>query len=216
MRMKSFLSEHTIEFVIVPRLRSILARRLGSAMPVYFWKTREGNSLSNNIHKNEFVYVLAMFPRRPKLKSPNEKTLWAKINHELFEFAQASSSAGIPAIAGLPLARSLPELWKNREPMWIALASEYPEDVVFEVDVVNRNVLSVLPEGQKLKIITEDDISILVEEKANVMTWSEADAVINMLRTEQYRDDFSRRFFFFSRYKPVYFFCFQSLREIDI
>jgi hypothetical protein len=180
---------------------------------VYFWKTREGNSLSNKIHKDEFVRVLAMFPRRPKLKSPTEKTIWAKINQKLFKFAQASFNAGIPAIGGLPIARSLLELWENREPIWISLANDHPDDVIFEVDVINRNILSVQSEGQKLNIITEDDIVNLVEEKAKPMTWSEAIDVISMLRTEQYRDNFPRRFLFYGGYKPVYFFIFNRSRR---
>ena len=156
--MIGFLSEHTAEFVLVPRLKSILVARFGVVTPVYFWKTREGSSLSNLIHKSELVRVLAMFPRRPKLKSPTEKAIWGKINRELFEYSRASFSAGIPAIAGLPLAHSLPELSENREPIWISLSYDSPEDIVFEVEAMSRKVVSVRPEGQKLYMMAEKDI----------------------------------------------------------
>jgi len=209
--MLGFLSEHTAEYVLVPRLRSILAAKFGIVIPVYFWKTREGNSLSNLIHKSEFVRVLALFPRRPKLTSPTEETIWGKINQELLEYARASSSAGIPAIAGLPLAHSLPELWENREPIWISLAYESPEDVVFEVEAVSRKVVSVRPEGQKLDIMAEKNIPFFVEENASTMTWPDAIDAVNILRTERFRDNFHNRIFFLGGYKPVYFFVFSGL-----
>lgn len=205
--MIGFLSEHTAEFVLVPRLKSILVARFEVVTPVYFWKTREGNSLSNLIHKSELVRVLAMFPRRPKLKSPAEKAIWGKINRELFEYSRASFSAGIPAIAGLPLAHSLPELCENRAPMWILLANENPEDVVFEVEAINRKIVSVRPKEQNLEIMGEVNIPIFVEKNASIMTWSEAIDAINILR----REHFFGRFSFLGGYKPIYFFVFSRL-----
>jgi len=209
--MIGFLSEHTAEFVLVPRLRSILTTRFGVVTPVYFWKTREGNSLSNLIHESEFVRVVALFPRRPKLTSPTEETIWGKINQELIEYAHASFRAGIPAIAGLPLAHSLPELWVNREPIWISLAFKSIGDIVFEVEAISRKVVLVRPEGQKLDIIAEKDIPFFVEENASTMAWADAIAAINILRTKRFRDNFYSRFFFPGGYKPVYFFVFSSL-----
>jgi len=210
--MIGFLSEHTAEFVLVPRLRSILVARFGVVTPVYFWKTREGNSLSNIIHKSEFVRVLALFPRRPKLTSPTEETIWGKINQKLLKYARASFSVGIPAIAGLPLAHSLPELWENPKPIWISLAHESPEDIFFEVETISRKIVSMHPEGQKLNIMAEKNIPFLVEENANRMAWPEAIAAIDMLRKELSRNNFYRSFLFFlGGYKPVYFFIFSSL-----
>lgn len=210
--MIGFLSEHTVEFVLVPRLKSILAARFGVVTPVYFWKTREGNSLSSLIHKNELVRVLAMFPRRPKLKSPTEKAIWGKINRELFEYSRASFSAGIPAIAGLPLTHSLLELWENREPMWILLANESPEDVIFKVEAINRKIVSVRPKEHNLEIMREVDIPIFVEENASIMTWSETINAINTLRMEP----FFGRVSFLGGYKPTYFFIFDRCSKIGL
>ncbi len=212
--MTSFFSEHTAEFALVPRLRNILATRFKDVTPIYFWKTREGNSLSTHIHKNQVVRVLALFPRRPKLVSPESRTIWGKINQELMKFAHASYEAGIPAIVGLPLARSLTELCNSCEPMWIALDSnclEDSEDILFEVDVLTRKIVSVLPDRRQLNIKSEEEIPTLLTDAASPMAWSESTKLMGSLRTGQYNDNFISRFFFLGGYKPVYLIVFGDL-----
>jgi hypothetical protein len=209
--MRSYLCEHTAEFALVPRLKSILGSRFGVVTPVYFWKSREGNSLSWQIHKARVLRVLAMFPRRPKFMAAEDKMIWIKVNRALLEFSRASLRMGMPAIAGVPLARSFSELSEDREPMWIKLSNGNPEDIIFEVDIFGRKIQSTHPEGHSLEVIAEQDIPNLLEDEASPMSWSEAIDVISELRAERYRDDFFSRFFFIGGYKPVYFLVFERL-----
>lgn len=65
--MSSFFGERTAEYAIVPVLQRALKSRFGSALPLFYWKTREGNRTSSEIHGKCFVKVVAMFARRPKI-----------------------------------------------------------------------------------------------------------------------------------------------------
>src|SRR5689334_17537250 len=97
----SFFCERTAEYALVPILQRSLEAHFGFAVPIFYWKTREGNRTSAEIHKECSVQILAMFARRPKV---TQKRNWVtgKINAELFQFADAASSVGIPTIAGFP------------------------------------------------------------------------------------------------------------------
>lgn len=209
--MKSYLCEHTAEFILVPRLKSILGSRFGLVIPIYFWKSREGNSLSLQIHKDHVIRLLAMFPRRPKLMAPEDKMIWVKVNRALLEFSYAALRVGVPAIAGVPLARSFSELSEDREPIWIKLGNGSHKDIIFEVDIFGRKIQSICSEGHSLKMIEERDIPDLLEDKASRMSWPHAIDVISELRAENYRDDFFGKFFFIGGYKPVYFLVFERI-----
>ena len=61
------MSEHTDEFVLIPKLITILKQKFEVAIPIFPWSIREGNNFSKMIHKEDKFRILGLYPRRPKL-----------------------------------------------------------------------------------------------------------------------------------------------------
>lgn len=118
--MSSFFCERTAEYALVPRLQRSLEAHFGSAIPIFYWKTREGNRVSSEVHRAQFVQVLAMFARRPKLTGRKD-WLSGKINFEIFQFADAARSVGVPTIAGFPAVASLHGLYSDPPIYWLPI-----------------------------------------------------------------------------------------------
>ena len=62
----SFMSEHTVEYALVPKMIGILAPQFPRVIPIYFWATREGSRISRLCDVSGKVRVIAVFPRRPQ------------------------------------------------------------------------------------------------------------------------------------------------------
>ncbi len=58
----SYICEHTAEFLLIPKLMEFVKTRYTNVVPIYFWATREGNTLSRNLHSSLNVKILAFFP----------------------------------------------------------------------------------------------------------------------------------------------------------
>ena len=56
-----FLNEHTSEFVIVPPFGAILATQFATVIPIHFWSTREGNTLSKQNPAEQPIRIAALF-----------------------------------------------------------------------------------------------------------------------------------------------------------
>ena len=65
---KSFISEHTAEYILIPKLKNILQRRFCIVTPIFPWATREGSNLSNQIHKSDRIRVVGLFPATSQVK----------------------------------------------------------------------------------------------------------------------------------------------------
>lgn len=115
----SFINERTLEYKLVPDLQKALEPHCNAAMPMFFWKTREGGIRSRASSIGESFKVIAMFARRPKV---HDKTnvLYATINDELLTFAEHAISMGVPTIGGFCAARDLREI-NSAHPIWIPL-----------------------------------------------------------------------------------------------
>lgn len=96
----SYLSEHTIEFYLVPRFRQVLAAHVKSTVALYFWASREGSTATRSVCSAERVRLAAVYPRRPKLTA-DRKTTVMKVNAELFR--SAASQCQHPGVRGLSL-----------------------------------------------------------------------------------------------------------------
>lgn len=103
----SFISEHSAEFILVPRVVSFLEESFSRICPIYFWSSREGSRLSYACDSQQPVRVLSIFARRPKIVNPNQDSLGVKINIELFDYAKAASEFGIQTFAGVPRITSI-------------------------------------------------------------------------------------------------------------
>lgn len=118
--MSSFFTERTAEYAILPTLLSYLRQRFGAAVPMYFWATREGNSISQELHASRRFRMLVVFARRPKVLDGQH--MFGKINQELFEFADRAHVHGLPCIAAFPAVSDLFELGRAFQTYWFPLA----------------------------------------------------------------------------------------------
>lgn len=141
--MSSFLSEKTVEFMLIPERKSILSSVCSSLVPITFWKSREGSGISCAVRENEQIRLLALFTRRPKLKKIDEK-LTEKINHELYKFGNEAAALGIPAIAGFTVVRTIFSLYETPTSHWFSSASAVSCDVEFAISAKEHEMGKVL------------------------------------------------------------------------
>lgn len=202
--MSSFFCERTAEYALVSVLQRSLASRFGSAIPIFYWKTREGNRVSSDLHKGCAVRILAMFARRPKIIGVNNFVA-GKINHELAQFARAARSVGIFTVAGFPAVMSILHLYDDPPIFWLPINSIGAGDIHFFTDLSHSHPEPVDIEGHHVRTMTLGQIQCAIEERSIVMPWDEAMQRIAELRLECCRGS---SFFWFGGiggYKPVYF-----------
>lgn len=192
----SFMSEHTVEFYLVPRFMTILSSRFSSVLPFFFWSTREGNATSRRALMPESVRVCALFARRPKLGDGGKVLM--KVNQELFDMARDLSEAGVPVFAGIPVVSSLLQLAQKFECDWYCLASSQGMFADCEIECESRANLA----GAALRgPLRRDEVVDTVEDRAKPATWQ---AMLETLRSTRSRQD-RYHFQFGPVYKPVYF-----------
>lgn len=202
--MSSFFCERTAEYALVPVLQRALEDYFGSAVPIFYWKTREGNRVSSEVHKGQSVKVLAMFARRPKLTC---KKNWVsgKVNFELIQFADAARSVGIPTIAGFPAVGSLHDLYSDPPIFWLPVEQSNAGELEFISNIARSRPILTDEEGRPIRTLSIEDVIAEVEENAEVLSWDDAMGHISELRQEHYREESYFAFGWFGGYKPVYF-----------
>ncbi|WP_155625912.1 hypothetical protein [Burkholderia vietnamiensis] len=216
-RVVSFLSEHSVEYAIVPRAVSVLKGAFDNVVPLYFWKTREGNGLSAALNADVTVRVLALFPRRPKLADLDDSApLFGKINSEIFEFSAVASKFGIPVAVGLPLVRNIQQLGRNPRIAWIQIVSgnvdaqlESDVHLMFSEKEGLAALDGLLPES--LSMMEELDLPRIISSNSVRLTWHEAAEAMSELRatSEGYR--YALRFLGGgAQYRPVYLMVFED------
>jgi len=197
--MSSFFGERTAEYALVPLLQRALAREFGWAIPMSYWRTREGNRTSAEMHRGLSVRILAMFARRPKV-TPSDTVLTGKVNWELFRFASFARQQGVPTIAGFPAVTSVMQLHSDPQVFWLHIeglrASEFfvdlasnPEHALIDID------------GNPVPTMSIENIAEHISAHARTFAWDEAMQCIHRLRTEhdgRYVSPWS------VGYKPVY------------
>ncbi|WP_321793270.1 hypothetical protein [Burkholderia pyrrocinia] len=201
--MVSFFCERTAEYALVPIVQRNLETRFGAAVPIFYWKTREGNRVSSEIHKNRKVRVLAMFARRPKLVDES-RWLAGNVNVELMQFAHAAQAVGIPTIAGFPAVNSMFALYSNPRIFWFYLEASREDGFGFFVDISVTQPRPIDEDGTPLETLSAERIFEIVERRSDVLSWDEAMTHISELRLQHYRPDFLG-FGWQQGYKPVYF-----------
>lgn len=115
----SFVNERTREYKLVPGLEKALVPYCNAAMPMFFWKTREGGIRSRASFLGESFKVIAMFARRPKVHDKSN-ALYATINDELLNFAEHAINMGVPKLGGFCAARNLGEI-ASAHSIWTSL-----------------------------------------------------------------------------------------------
>lgn len=194
----SFICEHTAEYVLIPKLKSILKLKFDIVIPIFPWMTSEGNNLSKQIHAQDKFKIVGFYPRRPKINLKNNKII-IKINNEFIDGAEAASQINIPMLAGCPLANNFWELNDNTNCIWIKLTDKTKHHYEIECNTEDTTEFKILDKSEILD--SEDDILDFVigsSKTHNLKTLIEG---IQNIRQH------SLTFYFmgFGSYKPIYF-----------
>ena len=198
--MTSFFSERTAEYSILPVVLPYLQHRFGAAVPMYYWASREGNSVARQVHEGRHVRILALFARRPK--SVTERTMSGKLNAELFEFAYRAELHGVPTFAGFRVVRDLFELGEDFRTFWFPLTRSQARDVFFKVDLTTLDPAPISQSGRRIRTLELDDLGDAVS-SARVLPWKAAMAAISDVRVTP-RTMGGGAFWGGSPYNPVY------------
>ncbi|MFA6629810.1 MAG: hypothetical protein WCS55_08620 [Sulfuricurvum sp.] len=202
--MPSFYSEKTAEYALVPAFLEIL-NSLGKVAPIYFWKTREGNQISQSLHASDQVQVVAFFARRPKIYNSNDEIIEGKINSSLYKFSEQAAQFNIPVFCGLPITTNIFEL--NRpECLWFHIdPKSEKKDNIFYFDLENK-LLDFPYSANKPVSLSKNEIIEIVGKTSIEMSWFDAIEIMNQLYRKS--DDGNRLTPWFFRnwhYKPLYF-----------
>ena len=199
--MTSFFSERTAEYSILPTVVMYLRQRFGAAAPMYFWSTREGNTVADEVHAGQRMRVLVVFARRPKVW--REAVLLGKLNAELFEFAQRAGQHGLPCFAGFPAVRNVLELGEDFRTHWFPLIGREQDDLYFQVDLSQPHLPPTAMDGQALQTVELSDLGDAVE-NARVLPWSDVIKAIRSVRHPHRRTSYGDFFGRGSLYSPAY------------
>lgn len=115
-----FFSEHTAEYLLVSRLKNIIGKEFMFVTPVFPWLSREGGSLAQYLHRDDRLFVIGFYPKRPKFSIDSAK-IQLKVNEEFFLGSKEGRKLGIPIILGCVIARDLWELNDNAQFIWLNL-----------------------------------------------------------------------------------------------
>ncbi len=196
--MRSFCTERTVEYCLIPKFQTIL-ESIGSVAPIFYWKNREGNLRSNEMHTGSRVKIVAFFARRPKVKPNAQLIVEGKINEGIFHFSEHARKQGIPTFAGFPTASNVFDL-NGAECFWFKITPDYRSNPIFRI--INGELQS---EEDGIANLLVDDVDIVecVEQTALEMEWQDASEIMyDMNRVVTIADHWQ-----YGRltYKPVYF-----------
>ena len=175
----SFISEHSAEYVLVPRLAHIMEQQFSKAIPLYFLSNREGSIIARRCNPFQRVRILNMFARRPKVFTPNQPSIEVKFNESLFEIAELSQTMGIPTFAGVPVVSSVMDFGLDANCIWFGLSGTHT-DVHYEIsldgEILSQPIQSSVFSGP----LDENGLINAVLQNSRVMIWEEA---VENLRT---------------------------------
>lgn len=201
--MRSFYSEKTAEYTVVPAFGNIL-ETLGHVAPMFFLRTREGNKISEMIHGKDEVRVVAFFARRPKVNPSSLGVLQAKINTSLFDFAKRAYTQRIPVFCGLPLTQNVFQL-RNAACLWFHIDPNYAGDEpVFNIREHEFEPLTF--HYDDLHPLSKGDVLDIVKSCSPKISWQNAISAMTELYRKQREDsDYYPWWLRNWQYKPMYF-----------
>lgn len=195
---KSFICEHTVEYILIPKLKEILHKRFDIVTPIYPWASREGGNISKELHKCDKFKVVGLYPRRPKLISAGTPKITVKINGQILLGAQSGMKLGIPIVAGCPLVTNFWELGNNPNCVWIKLNQGSTESFELELELIQPSYY--MNQISEFIFTNEKDLLTYLSEKSASIDFNSA-----MLSFREIKMDSGSPFRFMGGYKPVYF-----------
>lgn len=196
----SFISEHSLEYLIVPNICNILRAKHKRIVPIYYWATREGNTMSNSLHCDLKVRIFSIFPRRPKLEKTDSDYIYGKLNKSILHYAEVANSIGIPTFYCMPLIKSFIDISNECKFLYLDCFKKNDIDIHFRVN--SKDSTSNIESQHKSHFTILNEINIIAKIDSGItMTWNDANKSMNQLRTVN--DEYS--LFWMSQYKPIYF-----------
>ncbi|MBS1495242.1 MAG: hypothetical protein JST55_17180 [Bacteroidetes bacterium] len=200
----SFVSERTLEYSIVPKIRQMLKLKYKRVIPIFYWVSREGNLISEEINKDENFKVLAVYLRRPKIQSGG---IFFKVNQSIIDLYPQFNKFEIPVICVLPLASNITELDnQNLEFHSIDLKNFTKEIVIsFACNFQDKLILQPLRE-QECSFLSSPELYSLID-NSKINSWDYLIKRMRILRqgVTLKQDVYYRSNFFGGGYQPVYF-----------
>jgi len=190
---------------LVHLLIQLFSAHKQNLIPLYFWKSREGSSISKRCDPDTPIRLLAMYARRPKIYAPDQDYILVKINDILFERAYYLKENGIPTIVGVPRVSSITHLHIGCPCSWFNLCPDrsFKSDVEFTIDIKSNKCDIALPPSIQGPL---EDVELLslFNKGTHLPSWQDA---IQILRAERLDDRFYGNSFYWRMgiYKPVYF-----------
>jgi hypothetical protein len=192
-----FCSEHSVEYLLAPRLASLFAHREQQAVSLFFWMRREGSAAARYSTPERPVRVAAIFARRPKLfDGPNAVEI--KFNEELFEYASVARSVGIPTLAGAPLATTIFDLGSECPIVWFALEDMTAQTRFAQVEVTPPYRPRTVDDGLRGPL-SDTDVVELVLNNSRTVRWCD---VVEGVREIRNKSSMRRYVWWGSGYKP--------------
>lgn len=196
---KSFISEHTAEYTLVPKFADILLDTFSEVIPIFFWSTREGGSIARESLRGSEFLIVAMYARRPKVDVINQGYVDVKFNDTLFLRANHLQNNGIPVFAGVPIISNLRKFRLGLPCAWFKLNSSGNECTLRlpqENEMCNEN--------NSVKQVNPKEIINIILSEAQYMGWDRVTQIIKSNRSPQLPDRYLYGIWG-QLYKPVYF-----------
>ena len=196
MKPTSFLSEHSVELVLVPAAIKILRSQYPLVTPFYYWASREGGSVSAQSFYNKILRVIALYPRRPKIERIRDSKISVKVNELLCDRAHYFIQEGIPCIAGVPLCNCFEDFHMETPCAWFEITHEYFErTITFDLAFTN--------DSNEIPSLSHNEILAIAEQKTKEMSWPQLRQIIrNISRSENMGYYWNRMSG--DLYKPIY------------
>lgn len=198
----SFLSEHSVEYLLVYNFTRILSLEYKCVVPIYFWATREGTALAASGVEPCNVRLVTVFARRPKVQNSKSTAILMKVNSSLLRAGALGLEFGSPVFAGVPLATGLLQFTMYTPCTWFHLDNPNPsnEDVYVRLDVNGKRCNSSSDNiGLVRGPLTDKELLNAVKNNTRIMTW---DVAVQAMRTIRSLGEGER--FFLSGYHPFY------------
>lgn len=192
-----FCSEHSVEYLLAPRLGDLCRQRGYNAISLFFWLRREGSAVARYSIPERAVRVAAIFARRPKLVDISN-AVEIKFNEELFEYASIAQEIGIATLAGAPLATTIFDLLPECPVAWFALEAATPQARFAQVEVTPPYRAISLDAGVQGPLSEEDLIEFVVN-NSRTIRWCEVAEKVREIRN---RSSTHRYVWWGAGYKP--------------
>ena len=206
----SFICERSAEYILVPKLCTILSQRFSVVIPFFFWISREGSNISRACDEQLQIRILAAFARRPKIVWPRQQHITVKINYGILRTVELYEISGIPVLCGTPVITSIMDLSQTASSSWFLLlpTEEPPPGVHIDILIDSFELTHSYHEMPIRGPLGSDEI-INIAEQAKKRTWTEVIDKLTLIHRSM-RNTYWRSPWFAGYYKPFYLMLIES------